>query len=171
MGVLIVSGGRGEGKTTFLSHYASRLADSGRSVGGIISPAVFEAEKRIGYDLIDLRDGTRHVLARLAGPDEKPTVGVYRFDPGTVTAGVAAVSLAVRNGLDLIAIDEVGPLEFRGDGWATALIEALRCLREDQTLVITVRPALVDQLPVRFPSPAWVSAERVTPPWPAVTAE
>jgi nucleoside-triphosphatase THEP1 len=130
---------------------------------------VFEGGQRIGYDLIDLRTGTRRTLARVVDePGAATTVGVYQFDSRAVEEGNAAIIAAVREGLDLVAIDEVGPLEFRGEGWSRALQVCLDECTSQQELVIVVRPSLVDELPARFPSPLWAAAERVSPPWPAL---
>lgn len=167
MGVQIVSAGRGEGKTTFLARLADHVAAGGRSIGGVTTPAVFEGDRRIGYDLVDLRVGQRWPLARLSVLlDSSIEVGAYRFDEEAVRLGNAAVIGAVRDGLDFIAVDEVGPLEFRGNGWAAALTCALAECRPEQTLVVVVRPSLVDELATRFPSTKWATARRITPPWP-----
>ena len=168
MSVSIVSGARGEGKTTFLRAYADRAATEGRSVGGIASPAVFEGDRRIGYDLIDLWRNHRCPLARVITPeDAAPTVGMYRFDDDAVATGNAAILTAVRDGLEVITVDEVGPLEFRGQGWAPALETALRECDPDQELIVVVRASLVDELSARFPSPLWATARRISPPWPS----
>ena len=131
--------------------------------------AVFKGDQRIGYDLLDLRQGVRRPLARVVAPaNEPPTVGMYRFDEEAVAAGNAAILAAVRDGLDVVAIDEVGPLEFRGGGWAPGLKVALGECSAAQELIVVVRPSLVDKLPGVFPSRAWETAERVSPPWPAL---
>lgn len=168
MAVKVLSAAKSEGKTSFLLDYAARAAARGLSVGGVASPAVFEGGQRIGYDLIDLRTGNRRTLARVVDePGAATAVGVYQFDSTAVEEGNAAIITAVRGGLDLVAIDEVGPLEFRGGGWGRALQVCLRECTAQQELVIVVRPSLVDELPARFPSPLWAAAERVSPPWPA----
>jgi nucleoside-triphosphatase THEP1 len=69
--------------------------------------------------------------------------------------------------LDVIAIDEIGPLEFDGKGWALALATALQEIRSEQELVVVVRPSLVGKLSTRFPSALWATARRVSPPWPS----
>ena len=170
MGVRILSAGKGEGKTTFLCGYVAEAADRGQSVGGIASPAVFETGRRLGYDLLDLRRGTRRPLARVTTvPGALPTAescGLYEFDAEAVKQGNTAILAAVRERFDVIAIDEVGPLEFRGGGWAPALETALKECDSRQELVITVRPSLLDELSDRFPSSLWADAVRVSPPWP-----
>lgn len=167
MGLMILYAAKGTGKTTVLRAHAHSLATRGRSVGGIASPAVFESDIRIGYDVIDLRTGHRRRLARIAAePQAGPAVGPYRFDAAALAAGNAAITAAVRDGLDTIAIDEVGPLEFDGQGWAPAVEYALRACGPAQELIIVTRPSLAYEFPARFPSPLWASAKRISPPWP-----
>ena len=164
MALTIVFGTRGQGKTTLVRQYAADAVVTGRSVGGVVSPVVFEDGQRVGYDLIDLRTGSRRPLARVvAGPEETPTIGVFRFDEAALSAGNAAIVSAVEDGLDVVAIDEVGPLELEGKGWAPALAFALRTCRAQQELLVTVRASLLDELPSRFPSPLWEQAQRRSP--------
>jgi nucleoside-triphosphatase THEP1 len=169
MGLTLLCAISGMGKTTFLCDQVARLTARGRSVGGVVSPAVFEQGRRVGYDLLDLRSGTRRLLARAVGRDSATaTVGAYRFNDDAIAAGNAAIIAAVQAGLDLVAVDEVGPLELRGGGWTAALEFALQNCRPDQQLILTVRPTLADRLPARFPASAWDTHTRLAPPWPAV---
>ena len=168
MPVTILCGARGTGKTTFLRAQAADAAKRGRSVGGIAAPAVFEGGQRVGYDLIDLACGERRPLARLPVSDSaSTTVGTYEFDGVTVEAGNAAVIAAVRDGRDVIGIDEVGPLELRGLGWAPAVRIALEDCAPAQDLIVVVRSSLVAVLPQHFPASAWATARHISPPWPA----
>ena len=164
MALTIVSGTRGQGKTTLVRQYAADVAAAGRSVGGVVSPAIFEHGERVGYDLLDLRSGSQGPLARVVTlPSETPTIGTFRFDEAALAAGNAAIVSAVQDGLDVIAIDELGPLELEGKGWALALAFALHACRAEQELVVAVRASLADRLPVRFPSPLWEHAQRLSP--------
>ena len=106
---LLITGSRGEGKTTFVRACIAQLSREGRSVGGILSPAVFDNEQRIGYDLIDLCCGARRELARVSRTRETgPTVGMFQLDEAAIEEGIAAIVSAVRDGLDVIAIDDSG---------------------------------------------------------------
>jgi len=168
MKVYIVTAGRGQGKTSFVRAYATRMTEAGRSVGGIASPAVFQGDQHIGYDLIDLRYARQRPLARVAHqPGTGPMVGKYQFDEAAVAAGNAAIISAVSSGLDVVIVDEIGPLEFRGEGWAPALERVLQAAAGPQEMLVVTRPSLVDRLPTRFPSPLWGTARRVCPPWPS----
>jgi nucleoside-triphosphatase len=164
----IVTADRGAGKTTFLLGYMSRVAHSGKSVGGIASPAVIEDGRRVGYDLLDLRSGNRRLLARLGKLGKScVTIGPYWFDDAALDEGNDAIISAVHDGLDVIAIDEIGPLEFEEKGWARALAIALQKHFCEQELMVVVRPSLVERLSTRFPSALWANAERISPPWPS----
>ena len=164
MTLTVISAPRGQGKTTFLCAQVAARAAGGQSIGGIASPAVFDDGRRIGYDLLDLRCGSRRPLARVAtSGDETPTIGVYHFDDDALAAGNAAVIAAVEDALDVIAIDEVGLLEMEGRGWAPALEFTLGARRPQQELVLAVRASVVDRLEGRFPSPLWEHARRVSP--------
>jgi nucleoside-triphosphatase len=165
MALTVICANRAQGKTTLLRQYVADRAEAGRTVGGIASPAAFANGQRIGYDLEDIRRGIRRPLAReVTAADETPTIGVYRFDEAAIAEGNAAVSAAVQDGVDVIAIDEIGPLELEGRGWAPALAFALQTCNSAQELVIAVRTSLVDALPSHFPAPAWASARRISPP-------
>ena len=165
MALIVVCGSRGQGKTTWLREYMADMAQGGRTIGGLAAPAVFIDGRRIGYDVVDFRHGTRRPLAReVTAVHETPTIGAYRFDEAALAEGNAAIIAAVQDGLDIIAIDEVGPLELEGGGWAPALTFALRTCTPRQELVIAVRTSLADRLPARFPSSLWPDAKRVFPP-------
>ena len=138
-------------------------------MGGVASVAVFHGEQRIGYDLLDLRQGVRQPLARvITGADEAPRVGMFKFDEEAIAAGNAAILGAVRDGLDVVAIDEVGPWELRGEGWASSLEVALGEGSDSQELIVVVRPSLVEKLPEAFPARGWETAELISPPWPVL---
>jgi nucleoside-triphosphatase THEP1 len=109
------------------------------------------------------------LLARIAATNGiPPTIGMYRFDEEAVAQGNAAIITAVQDGLEIVAVDEVGPLEFQGKGWTQALQLALVEATLAQQLIIVVRFSLVDRLSERFPSPKWALASRISPPWPAL---
>ncbi|MBN1511241.1 MAG: DUF2478 domain-containing protein [Phycisphaerae bacterium] len=164
MDLTVINGERGCGKTTLLREYVDAAARAGRTVGGIASPVVYENGRRLGYDLLDLRRGVCRALARIvSGPEAVPTIGPFRFEEAALAEGNAAIVAAVRDGLDVVAIDEVGPLEWEGKGWAAALTHVLRSGEAGQELIIVVRTSLCDQLPDRFPSPLWRTAKRLSP--------
>lgn len=163
----IVTADRQSGKTTFLRHFTARASDASKSVGGVASPAVYQAERHIGYDLLNLHTGSCRPLARRRQPGDTGTMtGAYWFDDTALHEGWAAIDSAVANGLDVIGIDEIGPLELAGKGWFVALTNALPRLTETQHLIVVVRSSLVEGMMLCLPSTRWAGAVRVSPPWP-----
>jgi nucleoside-triphosphatase len=168
MAMRIVTADRRAGKTTFVIRYMSRVAYLGKSVGGIASPAVIEDGRHVGYDLLDLRSGKRRLLARSDKMGKScVTIGPYWFDDAALDEGNDAIISAVHDRVDVIAIDEIGPLEFEEKGWALAFTIALQEILCEQELMVVVRPSLVERLATRFPSALWATARRVSPPWPS----
>lgn len=165
MELTVISGARGSGKTTRLRGYVAALARAGRTIGGVASPAIGEDGRRIGYDLLDLRRGDCRPLARVVNaPGIVPTIGNFLFDESALAHGHNAIVAAINDGLDAVAIDEVGPLEWEGRGWAAALTHALAAGRVGQELIVVVRASLRERLAERFPSPRWRMARHISPP-------
>ena len=120
--------------------------------------------------MLDLRSGQCRHLARVqASASAAVTVGPYVFEPAAFAAGNAATVRAIRDGVDIIVVDEVGPLEFRGLGWSPGVRTALEECTDRQELFIVVRPSLVDRLPEQFSSPLWHFATTIRPPWPHIS--
>jgi len=107
---LLITGRPGSGKSTLFRRVASELERLGCRVGGISAPEVREAGRRVGFLIVDLATGERAWLARL-GPGAGPRVGRYTVNVEEAgRLGAAAVERALREA-DVVAIDEIGPME------------------------------------------------------------
>jgi nucleoside-triphosphatase THEP1 len=136
-----------------LTAIVETLLLAGKRVGGILSPAVFDQESRLGYDVLDIQTGRQMLLCRR---DIAPTggeAGPFRFAIDAVRFGNSALEQAAADRVDLIIIDELGPLEFDGRGWNSGLAKILESFHG--SLLLVVRPNLVGRLSERWPlSPA-----------------
>ena len=141
---IVLTGDRGAGKTSFLLRLLTELQGSGWAVGGILAPAVISNGKRLGYDIHDVRTGLSVPLCRSGNPGRRTEAGPYSFFPSGIAFGRKALSTRFLAGVDVVCIDEIGPLEFRGEGWAPAVRELLRDL--EAPLVLVVRSSLLDRL-------------------------
>jgi nucleoside-triphosphatase THEP1 len=111
---------------------------------------------RWAIDLVDLSTGRQVAFATRDDASSWPQVGSFRVDPEAVAAGERALDPETVREADLVVIDEVGPWELSGNGWAQVL-ERLRC-SEAPPLLLVVRRSLVDEVLARFaPSgaPVW----------------
>ena len=136
--IILLSGGRGVGKST-VCHKTVELAQRrAYTCGGIITLRGARGE----LDIFDVQSG--EVRRLTLEPDARAAIvqGRFRFDPETLAWGNAALGRALP--CHLLVVDELGPLEFeRGQGWIKAL-DLLRGVDFALALVV-VRPELVKQ--------------------------
>ncbi len=150
---IILTGPRGAGKTTLLESAARSLQALGLRPAGILSPGYFENGRRVRYEILILDTGERLPLAERDGNAPPDSGGCYRFQPGTIAAGLQALSDGRLAAADVVIVDEVGPMELRGEGWAPAL-DAVAAM--PAPMVWVVRPNLVDEVRRRW---RWHEAE------------
>ena len=154
--LVLLSGERGAGKTTWCRSLADLAQEQGLIVAGLASPAVFCDGRKTAIDLLDLSRGETRRLAERAGFGTPETAGLgWCFDPATLAWGNALIKSA--GACDLLMIDEMGPLEFSGrDGFTAgfAVIDACRY----RLAVIVVRPKL---MPIALQN--WPQAQIVEP--------
>ncbi len=114
-----VVGDQGAGKTTAMLDLCEALAAAGHVVAGVLQPARHRGRRRVGYDLLDPRDGDRFDLAT-----RKATLGpgelCYAFDEAGWGWGAERIARARRDA-DVLVVDEMGKLEARGQGHLPAL--------------------------------------------------
>ncbi|MBI3549183.1 MAG: DUF2478 domain-containing protein [Elusimicrobia bacterium] len=155
--VYLIVGEKVAGKTAFVERLARAVRERGDSAGGIAAPGLWEKDERQGFDVIDLSNGDREPLCRRDGPSEwTEAAGPYRFSPAGLYFGLAAIARARQSEVDVLFIDEVGPLELQGGGWAPELERIARERRKPTVLV--VRESLVEAVRERFglrPAAAW----------------
>jgi nucleoside-triphosphatase len=152
---VIVTGATGSGKTTLTTAVIERLRGRGARVAGILAPGHLADGRRTGFDIVNLATGEREILAReeehVVGPH--PRWSRFAFSPAGLALGRNALGEDAR-GADVVVVDEVGPFELSGGGWADAL-DALAKTFEGAMLLV-VRESVVDPVKAR-----WGSAESV----------
>jgi nucleoside-triphosphatase THEP1 len=140
----VVTGARGTGKTSALRDLAASLRTNGVTLGGLLAPAVVKDGERTGYDLLDLDSGA---TTPLCSTQIRPTgiaQGPFRFLPETFQWGSERLTAASRASAQVLFLDELGPLELAGEGWAQAFQQLLEL--PTAVVVISVRPSLLEQI-------------------------
>jgi nucleoside-triphosphatase len=130
---MILTGNPGVGKTTVLARTVSALRGRGVSVGGMFSREVREGAARVGFEIVDIAAAK---VGCLASVDQKegPQMGKYRVNLKDLeTIGAQAINTAVERS-DIVAIDEIGPMELFSSKFKEAAKKAL----ESKKLVIAV---------------------------------
>lgn len=144
MRISVICGARDSGKTRAADTLASRLRAQGLRVGGVLSEAVLSEGAKASYVFRDLTTGKRKLYARRRqGVIPRKDLG-YEFLTEGVKFGCAAVRRAAADGVDVLFVDEIGPLEAGGGGLWEPFREVISTY--PGRVVITVRPALLEWL-------------------------
>ncbi len=149
----LLTGSQGTGKTSFCRLAAARARLAGWQVSGLLSPAVFSAEKKTGILAEDLRSGESRSLALRSRPGTQPAhfnlpLGEWIFDPAALAWGNQIIEASLPTGLFII--DELGPLEFQhGMGWVAAF--SLLPQPRYRVGLVVVRPGLCESACLRLP--------------------
>ncbi|KAA9332417.1 hypothetical protein F0P96_13165 [Hymenobacter busanensis] len=133
----LLSGPVRSGKTTRLTAWASGQA----SVAGLLMPAENRATRRFH----DLRTGLQWSVNARPGDWQAQCIGPHRFSSAAFGwANHALLGAATTPETRCLVVDEVGPLELRGQGLAPALHTILHTKSyQPANLVLVVRTPLV----------------------------
>lgn len=147
--LLLLTGSPGVGKTTVLLKVVEALRARGYSVGGMISREIRSGGSRVGFEVLDISTGKSSWLAHV---DQKagPQVGKYRVNLVDLDRiGAQAIVNATENS-DIVAIDEIGPMEL----FSQKFQEAVRRAVESTKIAVCIvhwkaRSKLIDEIRIR----------------------
>jgi nucleoside-triphosphatase THEP1 len=151
--ILILTGAVHSGKTSLLRRLTEELKELGIGVDGFLSLAAFKNREHVGYDLFDLKKETVLPFIRRQGAPDWPTVGPYYIQPEILAE--AKRKIISHQARHLLIVDEVGPLEIRGEGLWPALASVLsrpsfRCLLVARQGILEDLGRLIVGSPVRI---------------------
>jgi len=136
--VLLLTSAPGVGKTTVLVKTVDSLRERGVSIGGMISREAREGNTRVGFEIQDLTSGKHGWLAHV-NQQSDPQVGKYHVNLEDLE-GIGAKAIAdATEKCDVIAIDEIGPMELYSQKFKQAVMHAL----ESKKLLLAVVHAKV----------------------------
>ncbi|MEM3700860.1 MAG: NTPase [Candidatus Bathyarchaeia archaeon] len=122
--LLLLTGVPGIGKTTVLLRTVEALKAKGYSVGGMVSREVRSCGARIGFEILDLGSDRRGWLAHI-NQKVGPQIGKYRVNLADLDAiGAEAILKAIEE-CDVIAVDEIGPMELFSEKFRLAVKRAV----------------------------------------------
>jgi len=119
-----VTGPSGIGKTSILRRTVKELKNRNYKIGGMFCREVREGGIRVGFEIKDISTGQRGWLAHVA-QSTGPIIGKYHVnltDLDIISGG--AILDAIKNA-DILAIDEIGPMELFSTAFGKALIKAV----------------------------------------------
>jgi len=141
--VFILTGPKNGGKTTFLGKIIDILDKTGKKYTGIGTRAILENNIKTGFNLIDLKSRTEHLLCTVKDVPGWMKSGKFYFDPAVLKEGNDIISPGKAINIDLVIIDEFGPLEITGGGWRNGIDKLLR--KSDQKLLIVIRDEILTE--------------------------
>lgn len=141
--VFIITGERHSGKTTFVAELAGKLKNKGKAITGFVAPGKFENNRRSEFNIRSLKTGEEMLLCsvHLSGGEE---TGSFRFTTEGQQFGKSLLLPENIADSEIVVIDEIGPLEMKGQGWAFSIDLLLE--RPDLTHLWVVRQSLVEEV-------------------------
>ncbi|HMN14915.1 MAG TPA: nucleoside-triphosphatase [Bellilinea sp.] len=140
--ITVITGDRHAGKTLACQRIIDEAKQQGLSAGGLITPGRYDAAgTRTGFYVQMLPGGDKRLLgSAIEGELQGTRLGMWIFDDSALQWGNN--ELGSTPIVDVLVIDEIGPLELERDaGWTNA-IPLLRKGQFDQAYVV-IRPECV----------------------------
>jgi nucleoside-triphosphatase THEP1 len=140
--ILVITGWRGVGKTTYCRKLFERYRKTGLNVSGLLSPGRFDNNQKNGFFAVDLSTSeTRLAASSVPGELDGIQLGPWTFDATVFAWGNRCLQQAI--GADVWVIDELGYLEFdMKTGWMKSF-EVLRS-KNYRLAIVVIRPECID---------------------------
>jgi nucleoside-triphosphatase len=140
--LILITGKPGIGKTSILRRTVKELRSRNYEVGGMICREVREGGVRVGFEIMDLSTGQRGWLAHVNQPTG-PRIGKYHVNLTDLEViGVGAILDALQNA-DILAVDEIGPMELSSSAFSKALVKAVE---SSKPMLVTMHYGLSNSL-------------------------
>jgi len=123
--IFIITAPPQSGKTTYLALLVEQLKLMGYKCGGFLAPGKFENGRRSSFDILDLKSGTTMTLCSIHLADGEK-IGSFSFSPNAQLFGRSLLHPQNLEDVDFVVIDEIGPLEMNGGGWADCIVRLLK---------------------------------------------
>jgi nucleoside-triphosphatase THEP1 len=119
--IYLVTGAIQGGKTSFLSELIGLLKKHELKLGGFLAPGSFDSGERSGFTLKNIENGMELPLVA-----DREIGGWFRFrrfwfNPAAFKEGREWIHQCLEQEIDVVVIDEVGPMELEGSGWSDIL--------------------------------------------------
>ena len=141
--VIVLTGRPGTGKTTVLERTLEHLDRDGFAVAGLIQPGKFQDGTKVGFSIRDLWTGREALLARRTSRESGQHGTGFPFEEEGLELARQALAFVPKDAI--LVVDELGPVELRGQGHMPALRRALES-RPPRVLILVVRRHLVPAL-------------------------
>ncbi len=138
--VLILTGEMQQGKTSLLKRLLNELASEELPTEGFYTEVIIKNDERLGYTLNTIHSDESVILCGKSSETGLKRYGRFYFNETAIEKGNLILQKALENNAPLIVIDEVGPMEMSGDGWASSIDKI--CESSGIPMIWTVRKSL-----------------------------
>lgn len=150
--LMIITGYRGAGKTTLCTKLVAAARQSGWIAAGVISPPVYEGQKRVAIEVINLQTDEKKRLAVRREDHLQTSAGMFTknwlFDTQVLAWGDQVLQACLP--ADLLVVDELGELEFeRNAGWQAGLLAVDS--GQYRVALVVIRSELLGEALIRWP--------------------
>ncbi len=142
--VIIITGERHTGKTTFVKKLIENLKKQKISITGFLSIGIDNNGIRSGFKIVGIDSGQEVGLCSNVVNSDWLNFGQYYFNPQGIAFGNEILSKNNLSDYKLVIIDEIGPIELNNKGWNNS-IEVI-CQTSSIPQLWVVRKSLVEKI-------------------------
>ena len=138
--IIIVTGDRHSGKTTFIKEMVAHLENHHIPLAGFYAQGHWENNQRSGFTLTILPNLTTIELCNRTTKSWQQ-FGVFHFNPTAINAGINALNNAPEGAV--VVVDEIGLFELEGKLWANAFERILS--EKKHSIIVSIRQSFLEQ--------------------------
>ena len=135
-------GPKHSGKTTSVARLAQKAKKEGFNVAGVLAPSVYVGENLAGFEVADLRTDNKVSLA--TRKIDQNQQGGFNLTRTGLEFGKNALSIEAIKAVELVIVDEFGPLELEGKGWRENVDLLFSAV--DALMLLVVRDQIADRV-------------------------
>lgn len=141
-GCIIITGDVNSGKTSLASKLVDFLKDKYK-IGGFLARSHFENGQKKSYFVENITNGNNLLLASLDNFGDTFVFGRFYFSQKTFKEISGYYDENILKNIQIFVLDEVGPLEIRGDGWFELINRLIK--KWDGVVIFVVRKNLLEK--------------------------
>ncbi|MDD2635176.1 MAG: nucleoside-triphosphatase [Bacteroidales bacterium] len=141
--IIIITGEKNQGKTTFIKKTINVLKKHKVNYGGVFSEKQLVNNNCIGYDIVDIKSKIKTPFLQQGDMLNSEKNMKWTIVKQGLEFGVQSLKKSVENN-DVIIIDEIGLLELQNKGWSDILNETKN--QHGKTYILSVRRMFVEDL-------------------------